>query len=120
MFQGYVVELDRLARCHVGDLARRILVRDVTHHIQLLRRHAPVRDFDADHLGIVLALAIDALLEAERAKIVAEAPSREEGLRLFFVVVELPKFDRLGFGALFFASQLFDHEILLSESREQR
>ena len=66
-----VVELDRLARGDVADFARRVPVRDVANDVELLGRHGAMGDLDADHLGVVLPLAVDTVLETEGPEVVA-------------------------------------------------
>ena len=66
--QLHEVELDVLARRDVAPAAA-VAVGDVAHHLELLGRHRSVRHLDADHLiGAALALAVDAVVEAEHAE----------------------------------------------------
>ena len=51
------MHLNILARSDVCDTDR-ILFGDVRHHLELIRRHEPQRDFDPLHLHAVLALTV--------------------------------------------------------------
>ena len=63
--QRHVVDLDVLARGDVALVERRVLLDDVREGLELLGRDAAHRQLHADHLHVGLALAVDALLEAE-------------------------------------------------------
>ena len=63
--QRDVVDLDVLARGDVALVERRVALDDVGEGLQLLGRDAAHRQLHADHLHVGLALAVDALLEAE-------------------------------------------------------
>ena len=63
--QRDVVQLDVLARRDVPLVQRHVLLDDVGEGVELLGRDAAPRELDADHLHGGLALAVDALLEAE-------------------------------------------------------
>ena len=52
-------------------------------------------DLDADHLRIVLALAVDAVLEAERPEVVAEAAAGNKGFGFPLEVIYLVLDERL-------------------------
>ena len=77
------MELESLSRGNVAHLARREPICDIAQHVHLIGGHRAVRDLHPHHLGIVLALAVDAVLQAERAKVVAHPPALEKGVRLF-------------------------------------
>ena len=63
--QRHVVDLDVLAGRDVALVERRVLFDDVGEGVHLLRRDAAEGELDADHLHVGLALAVDALFEAE-------------------------------------------------------
>ena len=60
-----VVDLDVLAGGDVALVQRRVLLDRVGEGLHLLRGDAAHRQLDADHLHVGLALAVDALLQAE-------------------------------------------------------
>ena len=63
--EGDVVDLDVLPRGDVALVERRELLDRVGKGLHLLRADAAERQLHADHLHVGLALAVDALLEAE-------------------------------------------------------
>ena len=63
--QRDVVHLDVLARGDVALAQRHVLLDHVGERVELIRGHATERQLDAHHLHVGLALAVDALLEAE-------------------------------------------------------
>ena len=92
--QRYVVHLDVLARRHVALVQRRVLLDDVRELLHLLRRDAAERQLHADHLHVRLALAVDALLQAELDELVFGRLPVEELRRLGLEVVVLLLQDR--------------------------
>ena len=68
--QRHVVHLDVLARRDVALVERHVLLDDAGEGIHLLGGDAAERQLDADHLHVGLALAVDALLEAEADELV--------------------------------------------------
>ena len=92
--QRDVVDLDVLARRDVGLVERRPPLDHVGERLHLLRRDAAPRELDAAHLDVGLALAVDALLEAEADELVLGRVAGEELLGLVVEVVELALEDR--------------------------
>ena len=94
LHQRDVVDLDVLPRRDVRLVQRGVLLRDVSEHLQLLRGDPAHGQLDAAHLHVGLALAVDALLEAEADELVLRGLAVEELLRLRVEVVELLGDDR--------------------------
>ena len=92
--QRDVVELDVLARGDVALVERRVLLHHVREGLHLLRRDAAEGQLHADHLHVGLALAVDALLQAEADELVLGGVTREELRGLVVEVVELALEDR--------------------------
>ena len=92
--QRHVMDLDVLARRDVALAQRRPLLDRLGEGLQLLGGDAAQRQLDADHLHVRLALAVDALLEAEADELVLGDVSPHELGRLGVEVVELPLDDR--------------------------
>ena len=92
--QRDVVELDVLARGDVALVERRVLLHHVGEGLHLLRRDAAERQLHPDHLDVGLALAVDALLQAEADELVLGRVAGEELLGLVVEVVELALEDR--------------------------
>ena len=88
--QRHVVQLDVLARRDVALVERHVLLDHVGERVDLLRGDAAERELDADHLALGLALAVDALLEAELDELLLGLLAVEEAPRLGVEVVELP------------------------------
>ena len=89
-----MVHLDVLARRDVALVQRHVLLDHVGERLHLLRRDAAEGELHADHLHVGLALAVDALLEAELDELVFLGLAREEFRRLGLEVVELALQDR--------------------------
>jgi len=71
-------------------------VRDVGHHLELVRVDPAVGDLDAQHLVVAaLALAVDALVEAEDAEGLVVDLTREIPLHAVLEAVELVGHDRV-------------------------
>ncbi len=89
--QRDVVHLDVLARRDVPLAQRHVLLDHLGERLHLLRRDAAEGELHADHLHVRLALAVDALLEAELDELVfLELPAEElRRLRLEVVVLAL-------------------------------
>ena len=87
--QRHVVDLDVLPRRDVALVERRVALDHVGEVVHLVRRDAAEGQLDADHLHVGLALAIDALLQAEADVLVLRRVAREELLGLIVEVVEL-------------------------------
>ena len=68
--QRDVVDLDVLARRDVALAQRRPALDRLGEGLHLLGGDAAERELDADHLDVGLALAVDALLEAEADELV--------------------------------------------------
>ncbi len=68
--QRDVVHLDVLPRGDVALAQRHVLLDHVGERVELVGRDAAHRQLDADHLHVGLALAVDALLEAELDEVV--------------------------------------------------
>jgi hypothetical protein len=94
VLERHVVELDVLARRDVALVERDPLLDHVGEHLHLLRRHAAHRQLDADHLDVGLALAVDALLEAELDEFLFGRLAVEVLVGAGVEVVELPLDDR--------------------------
>ena len=92
--QRDVVDLDVLARRDVALVERRVLLDDVGEGVHLLGGDAAEGKLDADHLHVGLALAVDALLEAEADELVLGQLAGEELLGFVVEVVELALDDR--------------------------
>ena len=92
--QRDVVHLDVLARGDVALAQRHVLLDHVGERVELVGRDAAQRQLDADHLHVGLALAVDALLEAELDEVVLLELALEEAGRLGVEVVELALEDR--------------------------
>ena len=92
--QRHVVHLDVLPRRDVALVERRVLLDRVGERLHLLGRDAAERQLHADHLDVGLALAVDALLEAEPDELVLGRLAGEELLGLVVEVVELALEDR--------------------------
>ena len=73
---------------------RGVTLDDVAEHLHLLRGDAAERQLHADHLDVGLALAVDALLEAEADELVFGQLAGEELLRFVVEVIELALDDR--------------------------
>ena len=92
--QRDVVQLDVLARRDVALVQRHVLLDDVGEGVELVGRDAAARELDADHLDGGLALAVDALLEAELDELGLLDVAAQEALGLGVEVVELALDDR--------------------------
>ena len=92
--QRDVVHLDVLPRRDVALAQRHVLLDHVGERVELVGRDAAHRQLDADHLHVGLALAVDALLEAELDEVVLLELALEEARRLGVEVVELALEDR--------------------------
>ena len=88
------MDLDVLARRDVALVERHVLLHDVAEGVHLLRRDAAEGELDPDHVHVRLALAVDALLEAELDELVFRRLAREELGRFRLEVVELVLQDR--------------------------
>ena len=75
-------------------LSGRVLLDHVGERLHLLRRDAAQGQLHADHLDVGLALAVDALLQAEADELVLGRVAAEELLGLVVEVVELALEDR--------------------------
>ena len=75
-------------------LSGRVLLDDVGEGLELLGRDAAHRQLHADHLDVGLALAVDALLEAEADELRLRRLAAQELRRLGVEVVELALEDR--------------------------
>jgi hypothetical protein len=89
-----VVDLDVLARGDVALVQGRVLLDHRGERVHLVRGDAAHRQLRADHLHVRLALAVDALLEAEADELLLGLLAAQEGGRLVVEVVELPLEDR--------------------------
>ena len=92
--QRHVVDLDVLAGRDVALVERRVALDHVGEGVHLLRRDAAERQLHADHLHVGLALAVDALFEAEADELVLGQLAGEELLGFVVEVVELALDDR--------------------------
>ena len=92
--QRDVVDLDVLARRDVALAQRRPALDRFREGLHLLGGDAAERELDADHLDVGLALAVDALLEAEADELVLGRVAAHELGGLGVEVVELPLEDR--------------------------
>src|SRR5215218_3220271 len=92
--ERHVVHLDILPGGDVALDERCVLLDHVREGLHLLRSDAPEGELRADHLNVRLALAVDALPEAEGDERVLSLPPAEELARLGVEVVELPLQDR--------------------------
>ena len=92
--QRDVVHLDVLAGRDVALAQRHVALDHVGERVELVGRDAAHRQLDADHLHVGLALAVDALLEAELDEVVLLELALEEAGRLGVEVVELALEDR--------------------------
>src|SRR5687768_2464467 len=92
--ERHVMDLDVLPRGDVALVERRVLLDRVREGLHLLGRDAAEGQLDPDHLDVGLALAVDALLQAELDELVALELAVEEAARLRVEVVELPLEDR--------------------------
>ena len=84
-----MVDLDVLARGDVALVERRVALDAVREGLQLLGRDAAHRQLHADHLHVGLALAVDALLQAEADELRLRRLAAQELRRLGVEVVEL-------------------------------
>src|SRR5215211_2994897 len=92
--QRDVVDLDVLARRDVALVEGRVVLEHVGERLHLLGRDPAHRQLRADHLHVGLALAVDALLEAEADELVLGLLAAHEARRLGVEVVELALEDR--------------------------
>src|SRR5262249_22131254 len=92
--QRYVVDLDVLPRGDVSLVERRVLLDDAGEGLHLLGRDAAEGQLDADHLHVGLALAVDALFEAEADELLLGLVAGQELLSFGVEVVELALEDR--------------------------
>ena len=92
--ERHVVDLDVLARGDVALAQRGVVLDRVREGLHLLGGDAAQRQLDADHLHVGLALAVDALLEAEADELVLGDLAPHEPGGLGVEVVELPLDDR--------------------------
>ena len=92
--QRHVVDLDVLAGGDVALAQRRPALDRLGEGVHLLGGHAAERQLDADHLDVRLALAVDALLEAEADELVLRGLPPHELGGLGVEVVELALDDR--------------------------
>ncbi len=88
------MDLDVLPRRDVALVQRRVLLDHAGEGLHLLRGDAAEGKLDPDHLHVGLALAVDALLEAEADELVLGDLAGEESLGFIVEVVELPLDDR--------------------------
>jgi hypothetical protein len=88
VFEHDEVELDRLPGRHVAELARGVHLGAVGDGVELAGRERAVGHLDAHHLPVGLALAVGAVLEAERAEVVAEAAACAPGERFALEVID--------------------------------
>ena len=89
-----MVDLDVLAGGDVALVQRRVLLDDAGEGVHLLGGDAAEGKLDADHLDVGLALAVDALFEAEADELVLRQLAGEELLGFVVEVVELALDDR--------------------------
>ena len=89
-----MVHLDVLPGRDVALAQRHVLLDHGRKRVELIGRHAPHRQLDADHLYVRLALSVDPLLEAELDELLLVALALEEPRGLGVEVVELPLEDR--------------------------
>ncbi len=89
-----VMDLDVLTRRDVRLVQRRVALGDVRERVHLLGRDPAERQLHAHHLDVRLALAVDALLQAEADELVLRRVTREELAGLTVEVVELVLEDR--------------------------
>jgi hypothetical protein len=87
--ERHVVHLDVLPRRDVPLVERHVLLDDGGERLELLGRDAAHGQLDPDHLDVGLALAVDALLEAEADELVLRRLAALELRRLRVEVVEL-------------------------------
>ena len=92
--EGDVVDLDVLAGGDVALVERRELLDRVGEGLHLLGADAAEGKLHADHLHVGLALAVDALLEAEADELLLGLLAAQEAGGLGVEVVELPLEDR--------------------------
>ena len=92
--QRDVVQLDVLARRDVALVQRHVLLDHVGEGVELLGRDPAEGQLHADHLDGRLALAVDALLEAELDELRLLDVAAQEALGLRVEVVELALDDR--------------------------
>jgi len=92
--QWHVVDLDVLPRGDVPLAQRRVLLDDAGEGLHLLGGDAAEGQLHASHLHVGLALAVDALLEAEADELVFRHLAGEELLGFVVEVVELALDDR--------------------------
>ena len=92
--QRDVVHLDVLARRDVALVQGHVPLDDLRELLHLLRRDAAEGQLHADHLHVRLALAVDALLEAELDELVFGSVAGQVFGGLGLEVVELPPQDR--------------------------
>ena len=69
LVERHEVHLQVLARGQVPHPPRRVAVDDVGQHVHLRGVEPAVGDLDADHVHVGLALAVDAVLQAEEAEL---------------------------------------------------
>ena len=89
-----MVHLDVLPRGDVALSQRHVLLDPVRERLELFGRHAAERQLDPHHLPVGLALAVNALLEAELDELLAVEIAAQEAGRLRVEVVELALQDR--------------------------
>ena len=92
--EGDVVDLDVLPGGDVALVQWRELLDRVGKGLHLLRADAAERQLHPDHLHVGLALAVDALLEAEADELLLGLLPAQEAGRLGVEVVEFPLEDR--------------------------
>ena len=92
--EGDVVDLDVLAGGDVALVERRELLDRVGEGLHLLGADASEGKLHADHLHVGLALAVDALLQAEADELLLGLLAAQEAGGLGVEVVELPLEDR--------------------------
>ena len=81
-----MVELEVLPRGNVPLLQRSIFIGEYAKSVHLVGVQATKRALDAKHLGVHLALSIDALPQSERHEIVLRPFTRTKASHLFFKV----------------------------------
>ncbi len=88
------MDLDVLARGDVALAQRRVLLDRIGERVELVRGDAAHRQLHAHHLYVRLALAVDALAQAELDELVLGCIAAEESGGLGVEVVELVLDDR--------------------------
>jgi hypothetical protein len=92
--ERHVMHLDVLAGRDVALAQRHVAVDHARERIELVRGDAAHRQLDADHLHVGLALAVDALLQAELDEVGLLQVTAQEAGRLGLEIVEFTLEDR--------------------------